>query len=134
MACRKGADKLVEAEAEAGNTAIGLCGALFPLLLHSQLMTQQASNNKGFEERSQVLPHSTQLLEFAGVHHLGVTDWTVRTVPSVAMTMITTSWQRTAKIQLATPNVEQLNDLCPEFAKSCQWDASRAVTRGTMMK
>lgn len=111
---------MAEAEAEAGNTAIGLCDALFPLPLRSQLMTQQASNNTGFEGRSRVLPHGKQPPKFAGVYHLGV-NWTVRIVPSVAMMMmITTSWQRTAKIQLATPNVEQLDDWFPEFAKSCQ--------------
>jgi hypothetical protein len=121
---------MARAVAEAGNTAIGFCGAPFPLPLHSQLMTQQASNNKGFEGHSRVLPQSTQPPEFAGVYHLGVTDWTVRTLPSVAMMMITTSWQRTAKIQLAMPNVGQLKNLSPEFAKSCQWDASRAVIHG----
>lgn len=125
---------MARAVAEAGNTAIGSCVAPFPLPLHSQLMTQQASNNKGFEGRSRVLPHSTQPPEFAGVYHLGVTDSIVRTVPSVAMMMITTSWQRTAKIQRATPNVGQPENFSPEFAKSYQWDVSRAVTRGTTMK
>lgn len=125
---------MARAVAEAGNTATGFCGVPFPLLLHSHLMTQQASNNKGFEERSRVLPHSTQPPEFAGEYHPGVTDWTVRAVPSVAMMMITTSWQRTAKIQLAMPNVGQLENLSPEFAKSCQWDVSRVVTHGTTKK
>jgi len=40
-------DKMVEAEAEVGNTAIEPCGAPFLLLLHCRWMTQQASNNKG---------------------------------------------------------------------------------------
>jgi len=118
------------AVAEAGNTAIALYGAPFPLPLHSQLTTQQANNNKGSEEHSRVLPHCKQPPESAGARHLGVTGWTARTVTSVAMmTMITTSWQRTAKIQLAKLNVGQLDNLFLEFAKSCLWDASRAVTR-----
>lgn len=126
---------MARAVAEAGNTAIGSCVAPFLLPLHSQLMTQQASNNKGFEGRSRVLPHSTQPPVFAGVYLLGVTDSIARTVPSVAMMMmITTFWQRTAKIQRATPNVGQPGNLSPEFATSCQWDVSRAVTHGMTMK
>lgn len=38
---------MAQTKAEADSTAIGLCAGPFPLPLHSQLMTQQANNNKG---------------------------------------------------------------------------------------
>lgn len=120
---------MAEVEAEVDNTAIGFYGELFLLPLHCRSMTQQASNNKGSEERSRVLPQSRQLPKSAGVNHL-----VGQTVRSVAKMMTMTSWQRTAKIQLVKPNEGPLDNLFPEFAKSCPWDASMAVTRGTMTK
>lgn len=42
---------MAQMKAEADSTATGLYGGLFPLPLHSQLMIQQANNNKGFEGR-----------------------------------------------------------------------------------